>query len=176
MAKQSTDSSADITTSVRVITESVMAGNDLLSSEYNDVRRISYVENTSRIGETIVPVGKAQGSPEIGGIDIKNVFIIGSSIVAAALVLFGVGLVKRQRNLDEDEETSDTMFGTTMFPGLDVVKDDKGLDVIREENEEETDDNDDDDDLDELIRNTSLSTKISRYVGGTYDNCCNVIL
>eukprot|EP00979_Chaetoceros_neogracilis_P003120 scaffold530_cov223-Chaetoceros_neogracile.AAC.13 len=176
VAKQSTDSSADITTSVRVITESVMAGNDLLSSEYNNVRRISYVENTSRIGETIVPVGKAQGSPEIGGIDIKNVFIIGSSIVAAALVLFGVGLVKRQRNLDEDEETSDTMFGTTMFPGLDVVKDDKGLDVIREENEEETDDNDDDDDLDELIMSTSLSTKISRYVGGTYDNCCNVIL
>jgi hypothetical protein len=63
-----------------------------------------------------------------------------------------------------------------MFPGLDVVKDDKGLDVIREENEEETDDNDDDDDLDELIMSTSLSTKISRYVGGTYDNCCNVIL
>ena len=170
VAKQSTDSSEAIISSVRNITESVMAGNNLLSSKYNDVKSISYVKAASGTGGVTIPVGEAQGSQEVNRIKVSKLLLIGS-LIGAAVLLMGVAFANRRGNLNEDEETSDSMFGTTVFPGLDSNESANKLDVVSEESE--TDENEEDD-RDDLIMITSLSVKESHSGEDKYDNCCNI--
>ena len=118
VAIEAEDSPAAVTSSVRSIVESVMTGDNLLSSEYDAVKRIEYVELTSGIDSEIQLGGLEQdNNPEANGISVKGIILIGSSI-AAAVLLLGIGLATRNGNRLVDEEGVEDKFGLTIFPGI----------------------------------------------------------
>jgi len=130
VAIEAEDSPAAVKSSVGSIVGNVMTGDNLLSSKYDAVKRIAYVEMTSGLDNNGIQLGGLeQGNPEAKGISIKGIILIGSSVAAVALLL-GVGFVTKNRNrLVDEEEGADSKFGLTSFPGIlqTIVKaDDKG--------------------------------------------------
>lgn len=150
------DSFGQVDQDVKIATKEIMSSTNL---EVGNVKKISYIDN-------VTPVVKSGGEVSIGGADenkadssknigISNIIIIGSSCVAAA-VLLGIGIMKRQSKDDNDDKSEgvnlfgDVSYETVSFPGVNARDFDKSLndhrdhaaladklDSIEEENESE---------------------------------------
>lgn len=120
VAIEAEDSPAAVTSSVRSIVQSVMTSDNLLSSEYDAVKRIEYVQSTSGVDSEIqLGLGglEQDTNPEADGISVKGIILIGTSF-AAAVLLLGIGLATRNGNRLVDEEGAEDKFGLTIFPGI----------------------------------------------------------
>lgn len=132
------DSFGQVDQDVKITTKEIMSSSNLA---VGNVKKISYVDNVS-------PVVKSGGEVSIGGadenkadgnknIDISNIIIIGSSCVAAA-VLLGIGIIKRQSKDDNDDESEggnlfgDVSYETVSFPGINARDFDKSLNDHRD--------------------------------------------